>query len=198
MCDWLWVKALTQQWFLGVALGFFLARTGSILDIREQIKRERRKLFNSYLDEINAHDIQTELLVRTPDELRPLGADVWQRVKTSGELWAMNQETLNHILTYGELVERYNYHHQRIEWLKREILDHPTKQLNDHITNVQKQLTDRLKMMQKIKRETASEVKWWMQGQGLLSGWKWKQWLKRTEGLKKTVSELVPSTEGTG
>ena len=146
---------LKQEWFLGVLLGFLLARAGSWLDVRGQIKRERMKLFNSFLDELNAHDFQIELLLSSPDELRPLDAIIWNQVKTSGELWTMSQETLNHITTYGELVGRYNHHFQKIDWLKREYLDHPSQQIVDAVSRVNKQLVDMLMKMQKIKRNAA-------------------------------------------
>ncbi len=177
---------LKQEWAFGVFLGFLLARTGSWLDTRGQIKRERQRLFNSFLDELNAHDFQIELLLRSPDELRPLDSAIWQQVKTSGELWTMNQETLNHITTYGELIGRYNHHFQKIDWLKREILDHPSQGIIDSISRVNKQLVEMLMKMREIKRNTAFEVRWWMKQQGLLSDQKWKRWINEKDKLATT------------
>lgn len=126
--------AIAQQWLLGVVTGFLLARIGSWLDARKQTQRERGKLFNSYLDELNNHDEHAEFLLRAPDDLRSLDTSAWQEVKRSGELWAMDLETRGPITTYGEIVERYNYHLQEVQWLQRELLDHQNRQLVEYVT----------------------------------------------------------------
>lgn len=179
-------ELLKQEWFLGVILGFLLGRLGASLDAKSQARREKEKLFNSYIDELNGHDRQIELLLRAPDSLRPLDMAVWQQVKVSGELWSMDQTALNHIATYGEVLERYNYHFQEVDWLTRELLNHPSKDLSDYVKRSREKLTEMLKQMQTLKRDVAFECRWWMIDQKLFSKRRWKKWMKASKTTKST------------
>ena len=188
------IRVLQQDWLWGVLLGFLLARIGSRLEAEERLKRNRQQLFNGYLDEIHGHDWQIELLLCAPDELRPLETAAWQQLKRSGELWSMEPEPLNYLVTYGELTERYNYHFREMDWLKRELLDHPNQQLLDYVNGIRQKLLHMLQQMRDVKRNTAFEVRWWMEKQGLLSRRKWDRWRKQTSPSreKSKPAQTVP------